>query len=184
MRVISGSCKGRPLKAVPGTTTRPTTDKIKESIFNIIGPYFNGGLALDLYGGSGGLGIEALSRGIEKAVFVDREQKAIETIKLNLESCGYSAQSEVYRNDAQRALKALYKREAVFDLIFLDPPYAKQMLKKDLLKVDEYSMLAEDGIIIAEHDPQVTLPEETERLIRFKYDKYGTATAVSFYKYK
>ena len=68
MRVVSGKCKGHPLKAVPGNTTRPTTDKVKESIFNMIGPYFDGGIALDLFGGSGGLGIEALSRGIDKAI--------------------------------------------------------------------------------------------------------------------
>ncbi|MDG0961887.1 RsmD family RNA methyltransferase, partial [Bacillus paranthracis] len=77
MRVVSGKCKGHPLKAVPGNTTRPTTDKVKESIFNMIGPYFDGGVALDLFGGSGGLGIEAISRGIDKAIFVDRDNKAI-----------------------------------------------------------------------------------------------------------
>ena len=75
MRVVSGTCKGHPLKAVPGQTTRPTTDKIKEAIFNIIGPYFDGGVALDLFGGSGGLGIEALSRGMEKAIFVEANHK-------------------------------------------------------------------------------------------------------------
>lgn len=182
MRVISGDCKGRPLKAVPGTTTRPTTDKIKESIFNIIGPYFNGGTALDLYGGSGGLGIEALSRGADKAIFVDREHKAIETIKLNLESCGYSENAETYRNEAQRALKALHKREAAFDLIFLDPPYAKQVLAKDIQKIDEYGLLSNNGIIVAEHDPSVKLPAETSAFVLYKQETYGTATAVSFYK--
>ena len=80
MRVVSGKCKGHPLKAVPGSSTRPTTDKVKESIFNIIGPYFEGGQALDLFAGSGGLGIEALSRGMDKAIFVDREYKAVATV--------------------------------------------------------------------------------------------------------
>ncbi|MBJ3791977.1 16S rRNA (guanine(966)-N(2))-methyltransferase RsmD, partial [Bacillus sp. OA1] len=114
MRVVSGKCKGHPLKAVPGNTTRPTTDKVKESIFNMIGPYFDGGIALDLFGGSGGLGIEALSRGIDKVIFVDRDSKAIKVIHQNLESCRVQEQAEVYRNDAERAVKALIKREIAF----------------------------------------------------------------------
>ena len=127
MRVVSGKCKGHPLKAVPGNTTRPTTDKVKESIFNMIG-YFDGGIALDLFGGSGGLGIEALSRGIDKAIFVDRDSKAIKVIHQNLESCRVQEQAEVYRNDAERAVKALIKREMSFDLILIDPPYKEQKL--------------------------------------------------------
>ena len=75
MRVISGTCKGRQLKAVPGSRTRPTTDKVKETIFNMIGPYFNGGLGLDLFAGSGGLGIEAISRGLDKVIFVDQRHE-------------------------------------------------------------------------------------------------------------
>ena len=128
MRVVSGKCKGHPLKAVPGNTTRPTTDKVKESIFNMIYPYFDGGIALDLFGGSGGLGIEALSRGIDKAIFVDRDSKAIKVIHQNLESCRVQEQAEVYRNDAERAVKALIKREMSFDLILIDPPYKEQKL--------------------------------------------------------
>lgn len=118
VRVVSGVKKGLHLKAVPGTSTRPTTDKVKEAIFNIIGPYFDGGVGLDLFGGSGGLGIEALSRGIDKMIFVDRDQKAIQTIKGNLETCRLLDQAEVYRNDAVRALKAIVKRDIKFDVIF------------------------------------------------------------------
>ncbi len=77
MRVVSGSCKGKALQAVPGNSTRPTTDKVKEAMFNMIGPYFEGGIGLDLFAGSGGLGIEALSRGLDKMIFVDRDGKAI-----------------------------------------------------------------------------------------------------------
>ncbi|MGQ0513740.1 16S rRNA (guanine(966)-N(2))-methyltransferase RsmD, partial [Bacillus sp. D-CC] len=128
MRVVSGKCKGHPLKAVPGNTTRPTTDKVKESIFNMIGPYFDGGIALDLFGGSGGLGIEAISRGIDKAIFVDRDNKAIKVIHQNLESCRIQEQAEVYRNDAERAIKALIKREISFNLILIDPPYKDQKI--------------------------------------------------------
>ena len=95
MRVVSGKNKGLSLKAVPGMSTRPTTDKVKEAMFNIIGPYFEGGIVLDLFGGSGGLSIEALSRGIEKAIIVDREMKAIKTIKENLATCNLTDNAEV-----------------------------------------------------------------------------------------
>ncbi len=109
MRVVSGICKGKALKAVPGNTTRPTTDKVKEAMFNMIGPYFDGGIGLDLFAGSGGLGIEALSRGLDKMIFVDRDGKAIHTIRENIHSCGFDDQVEIYRNDAERAIKALIK---------------------------------------------------------------------------
>ncbi len=118
MRVISGTRKGQPLKAVPGTNTRPTTDKVKESIFNRIGPYFASGRGLDLYAGSGGLGIEAISRGLEHMIFIDSSRQALQTLRSNLKACRFEDQSEVYKNDSHRALKALAKRHAAFDVIF------------------------------------------------------------------
>lgn len=86
MRVVAGQRKGMPLKAIDGTTTRPTTDKVKESIFNIIGPYFNGGIALDLFAGSGGLGIEALSRGVDQAIFVEKDGRAFQVLQENIKN--------------------------------------------------------------------------------------------------
>lgn len=106
MRVISGTAKGRPLKAVPGTGTRPTTDKVKEAVFSMIGPYFDGGVVLDLFAGSGGLGIESLSRGSDKAVFIDLEPKSIEMIRANLKATGLDSKAEVFRNEAGRAPEA------------------------------------------------------------------------------
>ena len=104
-------------------------------MFNMIGPYFDGGIGLDLFAGSGGLGIEALSRGMDKVIFVDRDDKAIQTIRENIHSCGLDDQAEVYRNDAERAIKSTYQRENYCLIIyFLDPPYKKQQLEK-LLKI-------------------------------------------------
>lgn len=182
MRVVSGTCKGRPLKAVPGTGTRPTTDKVKEAIFNMIGPYFDGGSALDLFGGSGGLGIEALSRGTESCIFVDKDQKAIQTIHKNIEACGFEKQSEVYRNDAERALKAVMKRELSFSLIFLDPPYKQQKLKALIKSIGEAGILDEKGYIVAEHGTEESLPDELGELVKLKGELYGT-TAVSIFGY-
>ncbi len=174
MRVVSGEFKGRPLKSVPGNTTRPTTDKVKESIFNMIGPYFSGGTVLDLFAGSGGLGIEAISRGMNKAIFVDREYKAIQTVRLNLEACKVSEDHyEVYKNDSERALKALVKRELVFDLIMLDPPYKKQKLIDLLTFIEKYNLLTESGYIVCEHGSDIELPEEVGALRQTRKETYG-----------
>jgi len=182
VRVIAGECKGRPLKAVPGTNTRPTTDKIKESIFNMIGPFFDGGKGLDLYGGSGGLGLEALSRGMEHLIFIDKDQKAIHTIKENIKQCNYEDKTEVFRNDAKRALKALHKREMQFDMIFLDPPYAKQMLLKDMEEIDKLELLSPEGSIVTEHGTDVTLPEEIGNFYQVRQETYGKTTTITIYK--
>lgn len=181
MRVIAGNCKGRPLKAVKGMTTRPTTDKVKESIFNMIGPFFQGGVALDLFAGSGSLGIEALSRGVEKAIFVDKDSNAIETIIHNVKQCDFFDQSEIYRNDANRALKAVMKRDLTFSLIFLDPPYKKQTLKDLIEKIDEANLLIDNGFIVTEHDSDIELPDKVGSYIRKKFETYGM-TAISIYQ--
>jgi 16S rRNA (guanine966-N2)-methyltransferase len=184
MRVIAGECKGRPLKAVPGLSTRPTTDKIKESIFNMIGPYFEGGTGLDLYGGSGGLGLEALSRGMDHCIFIDKDQKAVQTIKENIKLCHYEERTEVFRNDAKRALKALHKRESQFDLIFLDPPYAKQMLLSDMELIDKLDLLAFGGSIVAEHGTDVALEVTIGDFQQIRQETYGKTTTISIYKRK
>jgi 16S rRNA (guanine(966)-N(2))-methyltransferase RsmD len=171
--VVSGICKGRPLKAVPGNTTRPTTDKVKEALFNMIGPYFNGGIGLDLFAGSGGLGIEALSRGLDKTIFIDREKVAIQTIHDNLKACKFEDKAEVYRNDAERALKALIKREISFDYIFLDPPYKKQQLISLMEQMDEQKLIKNGGHIICEHSHDVVLPQSVGKCIQIKHEKYG-----------
>ncbi|MEI5906054.1 16S rRNA (guanine(966)-N(2))-methyltransferase RsmD [Bacillus spongiae] len=181
MRVISGTCKGRPLKSVPGTNTRPTTDKVKEAIFNMIGPYFTGGIALDLFAGSGGLGIEALSRGMEKVIFVDRDAKAISTIKSNVKSCSFEKECEIYRNEANRALKAISKREITFDYIFLDPPYKKQKLEALLTYIDTNELINESGYVVCEHSNDVLLPQQVDRFQLVRAENYGMIS-VSIYQ--
>ncbi|WP_409305311.1 16S rRNA (guanine(966)-N(2))-methyltransferase RsmD [Peribacillus sp. SCS-155] len=181
MRVVSGTCKGRPLKSVPGAGTRPTTDKVKEALFNIIGPYFEGGTVLDLFAGSGGLGIEALSRGIDHAIFVDKEYKAVQTVKANLDACGFTDRAEVYRNDSERALKAIIKRELRFSLIMLDPPYKKQKLVKLLEEIHKENLLEESGIIVCEHGSDIHLPDVVGGLVRYRQETYGII-AISIYK--
>lgn len=182
VRVIAGEARGRALKAVPGESTRPTTDKVKEAIFSMIGPYFDGGTALDLFAGTGGLGIEAWSRGTEKVIFIDREKASIEVIRQNVQAAGADKASEIYRNDAERALKALAKRELALTLVFLDPPYRMTTMDKVMEGLAENGMLAPDAKIVVEHDASHKYPDEINDFEKMKYATYGD-TAVTIYRY-
>lgn len=180
--MISGKAKGRPLKAVPGMGTRPTTDKVKEAIFSMIGPYFDGGAALDLFAGTGGLGIEALSRGMERAVFIDMEPRSIEVVRENLKACGLSERAEVYRNEAGRALKALAKREARFDLVFLDPPYKLKTADKLMEDMHQLGLLERRAVVLVEHGSEHRYPEAFGPFRCRRLAEYGE-TAVAIYDY-
>ncbi|WP_338469931.1 16S rRNA (guanine(966)-N(2))-methyltransferase RsmD [Niallia sp. XMNu-256] len=180
MRVVSGILKGKGLKAVPGSSTRPTTDKVKEAMFNMIGPYFDGGYGLDLFAGSGGLGIEALSRGLDHVIFVDRDAKAIGTLRENIHSCGLDDKVEIYRNDALRAIKVIEKRQISLNYIFLDPPYKQQQLAKLLDFIHEHQLLDSTGTIVCEHSSDIELPQVVGSLVKRKSENYGII-ALSLY---
>lgn len=183
MRVVSGSAKGRPLKSVPGNGTRPTTDKVKEAVFSMIGPYFEGGAVLDLFAGTGGLGIEALSRGMESAVFVDMEAKSIDTIHANLKATKLDERAQVYRNDAGRAISALEKRGRVFDLVFLDPPYRLKHGDELMITLVDKGMLHEGAIVVLEHESSYAYPEDIPGFYRLREAVYGETT-ISIYQYE
>lgn len=184
MRVVSGKFGGRRLSAVPGMATRPTTDKVKEALFNIIGPYFDGGQSLDLYGGSGGLTIEAVSRGIETGVLVDRQYQAIKTIKKNIAATKHPEQFQVYKMDAHKALNMLGKKEMKFNLIFLDPPYAKQQIVKDMDMMARNDLLADQALIVAETNQEANLPMASWDNFTFqKQQSYGI-TVLTIYRYE
>ena len=184
MRVIAGAGKGKTIKSVPGMSTRPTTDKVKESIFNIIGPYFEEGNVLDLFAGTGSLGIEALSRGMTSAVFVDQDKLSIETIYKNLETTNLKQFAEVYKNDYQRALKALAKREVSFDLIFLDPPYKLKKLDKIIQFIGKHNLLKETGTIVTEHDADYDFTDHLEEnFVVYKQVSYGD-TGITIVQFK
>ncbi len=182
MRVIAGDFKGRQLKSVPTHQTRPTTDKVKEAVFHKIGPYFDGGKALDLFAGSGGLGIEALSRGVSSCIFVDQQQKAIQTIYENIHTLDLTDRTEVFKTDAKRAMKAAGKRGLTFDYIFLDPPYKKFSYKELMEALLDYELLAEQGVIICEHDASEEIPASVGRLTQMDSDVYGSNIGVTIFK--
>lgn len=167
MRVISGKYKSKKIATLKTNDTRPTTDKVRENIFNVLGPLE--GSVLDLFAGSGALGIEALSRGCSEAVFIDGAKDAVTLIYQNTEDI--DAPVEIYRNDYKRALKALEKRGRTFDYIFVDPPYNKGLVKKVLENILHYNVLSEDGIIVVEsHKDEVY---KSEPLESFKDVNYG-----------
>lgn len=183
MRVISGERKGTRLKAVPGSATRPTTDKVKESLFNIIGPYFAGGDALDLYAGSGGLGIEALSRGCDHAVFVDKQRKAIQTVTDNLQTTRYESKATVLQQDARSVLDQLVLKGQPFKLIFMDPPYHAEEHVPFLEIIEANRLLTNNGVVVCEHGSDVTLPEQVGQLEKIKVQRYSDVITISFYEY-
>ncbi len=183
MRVISGTARGIALKAVPGSGTRPTTDKVKEAIFSMIGPYFSGGTVLDLYAGTGGLGIEALSRGMSQAIFVDMERKSIEVIRHNLEVTRLKDKAEVYKNEASRAVKALAKRGMPLDLVFLDPPYKLKHMHETMEQLKEAQLLHPQATIVIEHDIAHTYSSEIPGFTQERRAEYGDI-AVTIYRYE
>ena len=150
MRVIAGKVRRMNLETPRGNDTRPTTDRIKETLFNILQPYLADCSFLDLFSGSGGIGIEALSRGANKAVFVDNARDAIRFIEGNLEHTRLTEQAEVLPMDALQALKNLEKRGQFFDVVFLDPPYDKGLEEPILRYLEGSSIIDTDTLIILE----------------------------------
>ncbi|MGX7023362.1 16S rRNA (guanine(966)-N(2))-methyltransferase RsmD [Vagococcus hydrophili] len=183
MRVIAGNFKGRKLNSLSGDNTRPTSDKIKGSIFNMIGPYFDEELVLDLYSGSGNLAIEAISRGAKKAYCFDNHFKAISVINENIALTKQGSDFVVKKMDADKGLEWLSSNKLSFDLVFLDPPYAKQTIEKQLEKMLELELFAPFCKVVCETDKKVDLPEEIKELSLSKVQSYG-ATKVYIYRYQ
>ena len=168
MRVVAGKFGGRPLKTLDGKITRPTTDKVKGAIFNMIGPFFDGGRVLDLFSGSGSLAIEAISRGMDEAV--ERNRKAQAIITENIKMTKSEQQFYLMKMDANKALGMV---NGSFDLVLLDPPYAKEEIVKNITDMEEAGLLSEDVMIVCETDKAVDLPEEVSNFGIWKQKTYG-----------
>lgn len=168
MRVITGTARGCRLTTLAGEETRPTTDKVKEGLFSAIQFDIEGRRVLDLYAGSGQLGIEALSRGASGCVFVDRNPEATAIIKQNLQKSGLMVKAQVVATDA---LSFLDRPKDRFDLVFLDPPYASGVLLPTLMKAVNY--VNDGGIIICESDEDVNLPDKVGHFTLDRVRRYG-----------
>ncbi|MBF1712651.1 MAG: 16S rRNA (guanine(966)-N(2))-methyltransferase RsmD [Streptococcus intermedius] len=179
MRVVAGKYGGRPLKTLAGKTTRPTTDKVKGAIFNMIGPYFDGGRVLDLYAGSGSLAIEAISRGMTTAILVEKDRRAQAIINQNLKMTREEERFELLKMEANQSLERITGH---FDLILLDPPYAKEQIVTDIEKMAERELLSNDALIVCETDKSVDLPEEIAGLGIWKQKIYGISKVTVYVK--
>lgn len=170
MRVISGSAGGRRLKELQGMDTRPTTDKVKESLFNIIQFDIPGRKVLDLFGGTGQLGIEALSRGAAQCTFLEQRRDAVALIRENLKTCQLTDNARVIQGDALAFLSSTKEK---FDVIFLDPPYHTDLIDRALELVTKIDILSEHGIIVCETMAQRELPQVSEPYQWGKDYRYG-----------
>lgn len=179
MRVIAGAARSLQLKTVPGMETRPTTDRIKETLFNILAPELADCEFLDLFSGSGGIGIEALSRGANRAYFVDNSRTAVKVIRENLIHTKLESRGEILGCDALGAIRMLEQRHGAFDVIFMDPPYEKELEKQVLYALADSSLVDQDTLIViessldTEFDYLEGLPFELYRVKEYKTNKHS-----------
>jgi 16S rRNA (guanine(966)-N(2))-methyltransferase RsmD len=181
IRVITGKAKGRRLKLVPGDSTRPIMDRAKEALFSILGNHVYDAQVLDLFAGTGSVGIEALSRGATRCTFLDLERKAIETIRDNLKATDLTEQADIKQANAFTFLKT---RPMPYDLIYIAPPQYKDMWLETLKALDEApGWLSEDGIIVVQIDPKEQKPVELTAFTAYDERKYGS-TFLWFFEHR
>ena len=183
MRIISGKARGTKLYTLDGTATRPTLDRVKESLFNIIQNDIEDSTVLDLFSGSGAIGLEFLSRGDKRAVLCDNSKDAIKIIKQNVQKTHFEEKVEVYNMEFTKLVERLQNQK--FDIIYIDPPYATDFIKISLEKIIEYELVNENTKIIVETDDETRILNQIEKMDVEITDKrkYGRATII-FLKYR
>jgi 16S rRNA (guanine966-N2)-methyltransferase len=180
VRIISGTQRGRKLISPEGQHSRPTSGKVKEALFSIIQFEIEGRRVLDLFAGSGQIGLEALSRGAAYCLFVENDRRAMQMVRENVEKCGFNDRSSFLQNDYASVLKRIDEK---FDIIFVDPPYASSYYTNTLKLISTFDILAHNGIIIFESKSDLKLPEETETLQKGRSYLYGR-TMLTLYRHK
>lgn len=186
MRVIAGKFRSRILKSLKGQALRPTSDRLRETIFDVLANAVEGSRFLDIFAGTGAVGIEALSRGASSAVFIEKHRAAVRIIHENLETLGLTAVAQIFSGDATRTLEKLGDQipasSAAFDLAFVDPPYASnEEYSQALMFLGSSTILREGAIVVAEHHHKKQLPESSGALRRFRVLRQGDA-ALTFYR--
>jgi 16S rRNA (guanine966-N2)-methyltransferase len=180
LRVISGNLKGRRLFSLKGQKLRPTSDRVKEAIFNILQDQVRGRKVLDLFAGTGALGIEALSRGAKSTVFVEESSRSLSALRRNIEECNLKEQAEVLGREARAAIKIIEARGDSFELIFLDPPYGKGLARRALEALARSSIVTSGTLVVAEHSLSEKL-DFVPSWQRLDWRRYGS-TQVSFFR--
>lgn len=173
MRIITGSAKGRKIKAPEGLDTRPTADRVKQSIFNIIALKIREAKVLDLFAGTGNLGLEAISQGASSCTFVEHNKTTFGILNENIEMLNFNSRVEKYNGEAIASLGNLANKGRDYDVIFLDPPYGKGLIEAALIEIDKKNMLTQDGLIVSEYDVNDVIPEKIGGLKIYRTIKYG-----------
>lgn len=182
MRITSGILKNKKIKSREGRETRPTLERIKEAIFSIIGDKVVDSRFLDLYSGTGNMGIEALSRNAKRTIFIENNQEALRIIIENINDCKLENKSRAYKNDVLRAIEILSRKNEKFDIIFMDPPYKENLTEKTLMHISDFSLLDDDGIVISEHSIYEKISDVVGKLVKYDERDYNKKI-ISFYKY-
>lgn len=180
MRIIAGEAKGKVIKTRKGMATRPTLDRIKESLFGILSPYIVESRFLDLFSGSGSIALEALSRGAKKAIMIEKDPEALKYIIENINSMGFEKKSRAYKNEVLRAVEILGKKREKFDIIFMDPPYRDEVCSRVIRAINKAGILEENGLILCEHHIAEKMPEELCGYKKIDERKYKTKV-ITFY---
>ncbi len=182
MRVIGGVAKGRRLVGAGSARTRPISDNVKESLFNILTPYIPNSRCLDLFAGTGAIGIEALSQGAEWTTFVECSPRMIRVIHKNLNLTALASQAEVIQGDVRRVMPFLHRQQEVFHIVFVDPPYEHGLVPVTLDILSTHKLLDQDGIIVARHERRQEMSGVFGDLELTRQERYGD-TVVSFYMF-
>jgi len=183
MRIIGGRYRGRRLKTPKNNKIRPTADRVREAIFNMLGEKICNSRVLDLFCGTGSLGIEALSRGASQAVFVDKNRASLELVKLNLELIGESEKALIFKSDVFKVFSRLAAEKMFFDIVFVDPPYKEQFHKTVLEELASKGLLAKGAVVVYETSHKYKFTEPDPLYVMIKSKKYGD-TKVSFFLYE
>ena len=178
MRIVAGAFRGRRLFTPKGDRIRPTTDRVREAIFSIIAPEVAGAAVLDLYAGTGAMGLEALSRGAGRAVFVDQSADAVRIIRANIELCGAADRARIIRSGAPAAIRRLAAGGELFGLVFLDPPYGKGFIEKTIAHLGDIA--SGSSLAVAEHHIKDVSPARCGGWVKTQERRYGD-TLISFY---
>ncbi len=183
MRIIAGEWSSRRLASLPGTATRPTLDKVRGAVFSSLGGFFEGGVFLDLYAGSGACGLEALSRGMDKAVFCDKSKQAIKIIQRNIQSLNAGDRSLVLPVSDSAALQRLVEEKVMIDIVYLDPPYKKERNREVLQYLSDHDMMNRKAMAVIESLKEDVFPQRVGRFTKYKEAEYGI-TRITYYRYE
>ncbi|NIQ38249.1 MAG: 16S rRNA (guanine(966)-N(2))-methyltransferase RsmD [Proteobacteria bacterium] len=179
MRIIAGKAKGKKLYSPKAKGIRPTADRVKESVFNVLGECWHGIKVLDLFSGTGSLGLEAISRGAEQVVFVEKSRSALNVLRKNIALCGFGSHAVVMAMSVSRSLSLIGRKGESFQVIFADPPYGRGWVDKTVQEILGQGILSEGGMVVIEHAPSESPSTGNGRMAVLKRKKYGD-TAISF----